>query len=523
MGKQIRLLTKISLCNLCGINEFRFTKDKKKKTRYCMMAVLWCFLILLLISYVCSFSFGLCYLNMGNLVPAVLSMIVSIIVFLFTMFKTGPVLFDRRAYERQIALPVTVRSLIVSRFLTMYITNMLLGLLVMLPGMIMYGILKHPAVTFYLYGLIASLFLPLLPLTAASVFGAFITGISSRFKKKNLAVIVLSMLFVCAIMFGSLRMSRMDETQLSDLFINAAKLIEAQVQNIYPPAIWITKAMVYGNAGMLLLFLAVSLFSFILFLEILRHFYEKICNLLQSGEAGRNYKMQNLSAKSVRKSMVERELRHYFSSTVYVTNTLVGNVLTVFIAGAILIMGKDAIENMVGMPGIVEKVLPIMLGALPAMMPTTACSVSMEGKQWWLMQTLPIREKDMLTSKVLANLLVASPFYLISELLVLIAIRPNFSELLCLLFVPAVYILFGAKAGIVINRKFPVFDWENETRVVKQSVSTLLMLLVGAVVGLLPLAAIIYFSQIPTVVIYAVFVILLSVFACIPYTAPKRA
>lgn len=115
---------------------------------------------------------------------------------------------------------------------------------------------------------------------------------------------------------------------------------------------------------------------------------------------------------------------------------------------------------MVGMPGIVEKVLPIMLGALPAMMPTTACSV---------------------------------------------------------------YILFGAKAGIVINRKFPVFDWENETRVVKQSVSTLLMLLVGAVVGLLPLAAIIYFSQIPTVVIYAVFVILLSVFACIPYTAPRRA
>lgn len=214
-GKQIRLLTKISLCNLCGINEFRFTKDKKKKTRYCMMAVLWCILILLLISYVCSFSFGLCYLNMGNLVPAVLSMIVSIIVFLFTMFKTGPVLFDRRAYERQIALPVIVRSLIVSRFLTMYITNMLLGLLVMLPGMIMYGILKRPAVTFYLYGLIASLFLPLLPLTAASVFGAFITGISSRFKKKNLAVIVLSMLFVCAIMFGSLRMSRMDETQLS--------------------------------------------------------------------------------------------------------------------------------------------------------------------------------------------------------------------------------------------------------------------------------------------------------------------
>ena len=37
MGRQIRLLTQITLCNLLGLNELRFARDKRKKTRYYLM------------------------------------------------------------------------------------------------------------------------------------------------------------------------------------------------------------------------------------------------------------------------------------------------------------------------------------------------------------------------------------------------------------------------------------------------------------------------------------------------------
>ncbi|MGN1179716.1 MAG: hypothetical protein ACI4SD_00775 [Suilimivivens sp.] len=493
MIRQIRLLTGVSLCNLFGINEFRFTKDTKKKTRYYLMSVLWCFLIVLMAMYVCALSYGLCHMKMGDLVPALLSMLVAVIVFLFTMFKAGPVLFDRRAYERQITLPVTVRAVVISRFLTMYFSNMLLGLLVMVPGMAVYGVMERPGLSFYFYGILGSIFLPLLPLTAASAFGALIAGISSRWKKKNLVAIVLSMIFVCVIMIGSVGLSRMEETQLEEMLLHMAELFEAQIEGIYPPAIWLSKAMISGKAGMLILFLAVSAGGFVLFLEILRPFYEKICGLLCANEAKRNYQMKELPARSVRRSLVEKELRRYFSSTVYVTNTLVGEVLMVLVAIAVAVMGKESIENMVGIPGVVERVLPVMLGALPAMMPTTACSISMEGKQWWLMQTLPVKEKDILQSKVITNLVVAAPFYLVSEVVLIFALRPSFVSILYLVIVPALYILFGAVAGVLINRKFPVFDWENETRVVKQSVSTFLAMLLGIIVGMVPLAVLIYF------------------------------
>lgn len=502
MIRQIKLLTKVSLCNLFGINEFRFTKDTKKKSRFYLFAALWCFLIVLFMLYLSAMSYGLCYLKMGNLVPAVLAICVSVVVFFFTMFKAGAVLFERRAYERQITLPVTVRAVIISRFLTMYITNMMLGMLVMFPGMLVYAIFEQPELMFYLYGLIGVVLLPLLPLTVASIIGALIVGISSRWKRKNLVAIVLSLGFVCVIFLGSISMSRMDEMQIETMLIHLAELLQAQLHQLYPPAMWLSDAMVYGQGQKFLLFLLVSIGIFLAFLEILNHYYEKICSLLSAHEADRNYEMKGLLVKSVQRSLVERELRHYFSSMVYVTNTMVGYIIMVIMAVAILVTGKDGIESMVGMSGIVERVIPIMLGAMPLMMPTSASSISMEGKEWWLLQTLPIHKKDVRNSKIWANIIVVLPFYFVSEILLMIALKPNIMNLFWLVVVPAVYVLFGAKMGVIVNLKFPIFDWENETRVVKQSASVFVMMLIGGVLGMAPIGILIYFQGVPAPYIY---------------------
>ena len=172
MTRQIRLLTKLSLYGMFGFNEFRHTRDGKKKLRFCLMGALWVLLILMLAGYVGLTSYGLTSIGMGYFVPAVLGMLVSLVTFFFTMTKAGPMLFDQRSYEKQVALPVEAKSIIVSRFLSMYLTDMMLGLVVMLPGMAVYGVAERPGLTFYLYGFFVILFLPLLPLTAASVVGA---------------------------------------------------------------------------------------------------------------------------------------------------------------------------------------------------------------------------------------------------------------------------------------------------------------------------------------------------------------
>lgn len=505
MMRQIKLLTKVSLQGMFGFNEFRHTRDRSKKIRYCLMGLLWGLLIVMLAGYVCMMSVGLAAAGIGRLIPAVLVMGVSLVVLFFTIFKAGPVLFDRKAYEKQIALPVNVRSIIVSRFLTMYITNMLLGLLVLLPGMAVYGVMEKPGAAFYFYGILAGIFLPLLPLTAASVLGALIAGISGRWRYKNLVSILLTLALVCALMAGSMSMSGMEESELGAVLQQVAEMMEEQIQRLYPPAVWIGDAMVQGNPAKMILFLAVSLGGFLLFLEILQRFYVNICMLLGVGETKGNYRMKELREKSVLGTMVERELRHYFSSSVYVVNTMVGELLMVLLAGAVLFMDMETVEAMLGLPGVVGKALPILIGFMPVMMPLTACSISMEGKQWWMLQTLPVTRKDMIRSKVAAQLLVALPFYLVSEILLFLALRPGWAEGLSLLAVPAAYIIFGARAGLAVNELFPLLDWESEVRVVKQSASTMVTMLVGLVTAAVPVVILV---AVPGVSVYGVYLAL---------------
>ena len=286
MTRQIRLLTKLSLYGMFGFNEFRHTRDGKKKLRFCLMGALWVLLILMLAGYVGLVSYGLTSIGMGYFVPAVLGMLVSLVTFFFTMTKAGPMLFDQRSYEKQVALPVEAKSIIVSRFLSMYLTDMMLGLVVMLPGMAVYGVAERPGLAFYLYGFFVILFLPLLPLTAASVVGALIAGIAGRWKRGNLASILLTMIFMCVVLVGSMSLGRLDESQLGAMMEEMALQMERQIGRLYPPAIWISEAMVSGKAAWLLLFLGVSLGCFLIFLEILGRFYTVATGVPDAGRQG---------------------------------------------------------------------------------------------------------------------------------------------------------------------------------------------------------------------------------------------
>lgn len=140
----------------------------------------------------------------------------------------------------------------------------------------------------------------------------------------------------------------------------------------------------------------------------------------------------------------------------------------------------------------ITKILPYILAGIFCLMSTTCTSISMEGKEWWIAKSLPIKTKDLLDSKLLLNLSLILPFFLVSEVLLVIAIRPDFIELLWILVIPVVLILFGCVFGITVNLKMPVFDWENEVTIVKQSASSMIGSLAGFVMSLLCMVPVLF-------------------------------
>ena len=167
MVRQIKLLTKAQLLNVWNINVVRYSRDRKKRVGMIAMAALWGLLVLMMAGYVGGAAYAYILLGMEDVLPMYLGMIAGVFIFFFGMFQAGSVIFQKNSYEVLCALPISQTAVVVSRFLVMYLGNLLLATVIMLPGMAVYGVMLRPALSFYVWGAVGTLFLPMLPMTVA--------------------------------------------------------------------------------------------------------------------------------------------------------------------------------------------------------------------------------------------------------------------------------------------------------------------------------------------------------------------
>lgn len=522
MFRQIMLLSKVQICNLFGMNEFKYTKDSKKKNRAIAMMAVYAIVILMCIMYLLMMSYGLLKIGVPDAIPIALYTLTSIIILCFTFLKASGIIFQMNSYELLVSFPVSGSAIVVSRFFTMYVTNLLLSIFVMIPGTIIYGIGVKPGVLFYVYELIGTIFLPLIPITIATAIGAAITAISSRMKHKSIVSAFLSVLIALVVVVGSMSMpsdtSQIDIEALKDL----TSIMLQQVKHFYIPAYWFGDSTLNGNAVSMLLLIAVSVLIFVVMIAVLQKGFISICSALNATSAKNNYKMQQLKTNSIVTALWKRELKRYLASSVYVINTVIGYILMAAFGISLLFMSAEQLEEMLGMPHIIVKLFPLLLGIIGNIMPTTSASISMEGKQWWIAQTLPIRMKDLILSKILVNLTVAAPFYLVGAIAGAIALRPGLTGCIWIFVIPAVYTVFCSFIGITLNLLLPVLEWDNETRVVKQSAAGMLSMVISVIAMLPAIAAVLALKNVSTDIIMFIATILLIVFTVVLYQCNNR-
>lgn len=485
MLRQIKLLAKLELSNLFGWNVFRHTSDPRAKRRARLMLGVWVFLIAVIWGYAGALSWGLIVLGAGAVVPAYLMAIASLVLLFFGIFKAGSVLFRRNGYEMLCSLPVSRTAIVVSRFARMYAEDLLVALAVLLPGMAVYGWMVRPGVGFYLAGMLAGLAVPLLPLAASSLIGAVVTGLASRMKHKGLAEAGLSVLVVLGVLMGSGKLAGMDEDQFTpELLLRLSETVSSLLERLFPPAVWLGRAVVGGEVLTCALLLLVFLAGMSLVAAFVGSQFHAICRRLFSSSAGHDYRMERLNQGSLVSALYKRELKRYFSSGIYVSNTIMGPIMGVVLSGALCFAGTDrltaALPLEIDIPGLV----PFVLSSVFCLMTTTSVSISMEGTEFWIVKSLPLTTKSILDAKILLNLSLMAPFWVLSEILLTAALRPSLPELLWQVLIPAEMILFSCVFGITVNLHLPVLDWESETAVVKQSAASMLGGMAGFVLAL---------------------------------------
>lgn len=481
MAKQIKNLSKLLLCNFWGLNEFRFSKDKGKRARFVLAAVAIGMLVVFYIAYVALYTYAYIQMGLSDVLPAYMLTLISLLSLFFSIYKAGNVIFQMKSYETLISFPVSPTAIIVSRFLTMYVGNITLSFITFLPVTIIYGYSIRPGIWFYFMMLPAVFLVPLLPMTVATAVGVLIIAVSSRTKHKTLVNILLTLGLVVGIIVLPMFMSGMSEAQVEEMMLNMSAALSEQMNHIYPPARLFTEAVVEGKIGSFLLFAAISAGAFAILVWLVQRRFVAICSAMKAKEAKGSYTIRKMEQHSLLKAMLFREMKHYFSSSVYVINTMIGFIMMAVGGVAILIMGVDTLESTLGLPGLFQKVGPFILAVMGAMTSTTAVSVSMEGKQFWLLQTMPLSVKTIINSKILLNMIVALPFYLISVICILVSLRFDMRAGVWFILIPLVYLIFASVVGVTVNLKMPMMNWENETVAVKQSPAVIVSMLIGLV------------------------------------------
>ena len=423
-------------------------------------------------------SVALCDSGFSELVPSLLLGITSIMIFLLTIFRAGNILFGIESYERLITLPFKSFNIILSRFIRLYAENLVIVLVVLIPGMLTYAI--NTAVSpISLVLIIVGIFLvPLIPITIAAVIGFIALAATARMHHRGIFSVIISILLVFLLFIVTFLFSGNSEN-LSDI----AKMLGTVISSYYPPAAWFAGGVVYGSLSYLL-FVGCSIIVASLLVLIFGRFFQEISAATQERATGKKFVMSAQQATNCSKSIFKMEWKRYFRNHVYVLNTLVGYILIVLAGLAILVFGLLLYE-FIGELSAFFFVIPIGLGFLATIAPPSESAISIEGKHWWILKTMPIPFIKIIDAKVRVTLTIGLASTIFATILTCIGLPMSIPMMVLTILYPIAIILFTAYLGIFLNIKFPSLDWENATDAVKQGPNVIIMLVVSFVLSAL--------------------------------------
>lgn len=494
MNVNCLILVRIQLLSLFGFNKTRYSKDKKERTKLLFFGIGIFLIALLFLLYSTLTAIGLVALNMTHAIPGIMLTISGVITLVTTVMKSNGSLFGLKDYDIIMAMPVTNATIITSRISFLYFTTFLFSLIILLPCSIVFGIVTKASSIVWIM-LFFSLFLaPLLPLIIGSALGALITAVSVRFRHKNLVSILLNISLVVGILIGSMGMQFESEADLTEM----SQQLIAALNQIYPLAGIFGKAINQGSILYFLIFFISSIGAFLIFLGVLSRCYIKINTAVTSHAISSDYKLGELKTSSLFWALYKKEAKRYVSSPNYLLNTFIGMILFILLAIGFAITGPENMEQLANMPGMsswISSLVPFVPAFFVVISSTTCSSISLEGKSRWILYSIPAQFITIFNAKILWNLTILIPPIIIGGSILSWTLKLGILETFLLFFLPCAYGWFISVVGILLNIKYPNFDFNSDVEVVKRGIPVLLTMLLGIISVLFPIGAVMFLSK----------------------------
>jgi len=482
MNKNRLVLLKTMLLSTSRLNIIKHSKDKKHRGKAIGGYVGLCLIYLLIMLYCVMTCIGYGYMGLIDSVPAICVAVITVIAFVFTFLKTNGYLFAFKEYDMLMSLPFSPKTIAADKFLYMYVATLPWFVSVSFSMMIGYGIYAKPNVGVYFIWLILTFVIPIIPMIIAAFLGFIIAKISTPFKKKNIIQTVLTFVFVIfcfSLQYIIEAVIKSDDTK--QILNNISDSIEG-VGRFYPPITWFCNAIRNTSVLNMLFIIVASVVLFELVFVIVGANYRQINTALKSHAASKAYHMSAQKKRSVVNAIAFKEFKRLTGSTTYLVQGAMGDVLCILLGLIALFVSFDKIISVItkGAPiqiEIVYPAIPFIVYFFIGMLATTACTPSLEGKNYWILQSLPIEKKTIYQGKMLFNIYLNVPIAVFTTLALSFSARVSIVNAIIYLIEIICLCLFSTTRGMACGIKHMKLDWENEIEVVKQGTAVTLYLL----------------------------------------------
>ena len=384
-----------------------------------------------------------------------------------------------------LSLPVKKVDIVVAKAVSKYLFDLFFVLLLFVPYLVLYQVFTKFSLAITLCGVVTTFIMPLLSVGISYVYDFIITRIFNRVKVGNLLKSLISLFVFVLIM--ALMMIKTFTYGLAE-----ATSIEAYFSDRFFTNMFL-QFILNQKAGATVLCLALCLGVFVLGLALFALNIGKDF-VGYSGKAGNLKFSEGMGGF---KRLFKKELNFFASTPAYVINTGIAPILILVVGIMLAITGMDGITSLLGV--VVEKemlvgILTLSFCFIASTAIISACSISLEGKNFWIIKTAPISENTVFFVKILLNILMVSPFIVVSSVILTISFCFSFAQFLIMCLVPVLLNVAMSVGGLLINLWLPKMDWQDPTPVVKQSMSSLITMFLGMFLAVIPVALLLSFE-----------------------------
>ncbi len=436
---------------------------------FCSLSVFFSEIARMLCKPLADLGFAWLYFALTGLIAVAMGVFGSV-------FSTYSSLYTAKDNDFLLSLPVPPSKILMVRLLGVYLMGLMYELIISVPTLIVYFVSVPQTALSVVFCLLLPIILSFFVLTLSCVLGFFVALISSRMKSKNFITVILSLVFIAAYYYVYSQAYRIVQSILA-----APDKVGNGIRNIIYPFYLMGRG-AEGDALSFLFFTLIVAALFFLTYFVLSKSFLSIATA-QRGTAKKEYKERESKVYSIEKALLFKELRRFSSCSIYMLNCGLGTVMMPIAAVLILIKGADLYAVLTTVFGEQSGLIPLLAAAAVCMLSTmndiTSPSVSLEGKNIWLVQSFPIPAKKVLHAKLKLHLLLTVIPTLLLEICILIVFKISLPYAIAVVVFTLIFILLMALIGLALNLKMPNLSWTDATVPVKQSLCVLLALFGG--------------------------------------------